>query len=214
MVSVHCLDESIAMRKEQGQMVDIFSWNTYTRSEELSRDQKNARIQQLLTQADVVYDGVCNKKFLLLSNAVSSALGLVGICAVLVGLYSIITEFGVDVWSYLTPYIVGLGVFVAVVVVIVFALFVLHNSHVSFVITASTVEVIHAFIWKSRMVLPLNRIQHTASSQSIVARLLGYYTVQVACASSNLEIPGVSKEQAEQISSLLMAKVTDQSGDL
>jgi len=63
------------------------------------------------------------------------------------------------------------------------------------------------------IVIPYNRVQHVALHEGFISRSFGLATVQVFTAggsSSDIEIPGIQKEQAENIKQLLMGKIQKQ----
>ncbi|RZJ68310.1 MAG: PH domain-containing protein [Flavobacterium sp.] len=60
------------------------------------------------------------------------------------------------------------------------------------------------------MVIPYNRIQHVALHEGAISRLFGLAKVEIFTAGGNqsdIEIPGIEKEQAENIKQLLMGKI-------
>lgn len=60
------------------------------------------------------------------------------------------------------------------------------------------------------IIIPYNRIQHVALHESFVSRMFGLTKVEIFTAgasSSDLEIPGIEKEEAENIKQLLMGKI-------
>ncbi|SCX92394.1 PH domain-containing protein [Flavobacterium caeni] len=60
------------------------------------------------------------------------------------------------------------------------------------------------------VVIPYNRVQHVALHEGWLSRMFGLATVQVFTAggsSSDIEIPGIDKTQAENIKQLLMGKI-------
>ncbi|NNT71739.1 PH domain-containing protein [Flavobacterium sp. IMCC34852] len=63
------------------------------------------------------------------------------------------------------------------------------------------------------MVIPYNRVQHVALHEGFIARFFGLAKVEIFTAggiSSDLEIPGIAKEEAENIKQLLMGKIQKQ----
>jgi|SRR5690606_12601173 len=63
------------------------------------------------------------------------------------------------------------------------------------------------------IVIPYNRIQHVALHEGLLSRYFGLAKVEVFTAggsSSDIEIPGIEKEQAENIKQLLMGKIQKQ----
>lgn len=60
------------------------------------------------------------------------------------------------------------------------------------------------------MVIPYNRIQHVALHEGFISRIFGLAKIEIFTAggsSSDIEIPGIAKEQAESIKQLLMGKI-------
>lgn len=63
------------------------------------------------------------------------------------------------------------------------------------------------------IVIPYNRVQHVSLHEGLVARYFGLAKVEIFTAggsSSDIEIPGIEKEQAENIKQLLMGKIQKQ----
>jgi uncharacterized protein len=63
------------------------------------------------------------------------------------------------------------------------------------------------------MVIPYNRVQHVALHEGLVSRYFGLAKVEIFTAggdSSDIEIPGIDKEEAENIKQLLMGKIQKQ----
>ena len=63
------------------------------------------------------------------------------------------------------------------------------------------------------MVIPYNRVQHVALHEGLIARFFGLAKVEIFTAggvSSDIEIPGIAKEEAENIKQLLMGKIQKQ----
>nr|WP_294776880.1 PH domain-containing protein [uncultured Flavobacterium sp.] len=63
------------------------------------------------------------------------------------------------------------------------------------------------------MVIPYNRVQHVALHEGFIARFFGLAKIEIFTAggvSSDLEIPGIAKEEAENIKQLLMGKIQKQ----
>ena len=60
------------------------------------------------------------------------------------------------------------------------------------------------------IVIPYNRIQHVSLHEGIVSRFFGLAKIEIFTAggsSSDIEIPGILKEEAENIKQLLMGKI-------
>ncbi|RZK06168.1 MAG: PH domain-containing protein, partial [Flavobacterium sp.] len=63
------------------------------------------------------------------------------------------------------------------------------------------------------IVIPYNRVQHVALHEGVVSRYFGLAKVEIFTAggsSSDIEIPGIEKGQAENIKQLLMGKIQKQ----
>lgn len=63
------------------------------------------------------------------------------------------------------------------------------------------------------MVIPYNRVQHVALHEGLISRYFGLAKVEIFTAggsSSDVEIPGIAKEEAENIKQLLMGKIQKQ----
>lgn len=68
----------------------------------------------------------------------------------------------------------------------------------------------HGIIATTTIVIPYNRIQHVALHEGFVSRFFGLATIEIFTAggsSSDIEIPGIEKQQAENIKQLLMGKI-------
>ena len=71
----------------------------------------------------------------------------------------------------------------------------------------------HGIIATNTIVIPYNRVQHVALHEGIISRYFGLATVEIFTAggsSSDIAIPGIAKEQAENIKQLLMGKIQKQ----
>ncbi|HEY4629252.1 MAG TPA: PH domain-containing protein [Flavobacterium sp.] len=71
----------------------------------------------------------------------------------------------------------------------------------------------HGIIATNIIVIPYNRIQHVALHEGLVSRYFGLAKIEIFTAggsSSDIEIPGIEKEQAENIKQLLMGKIQKQ----
>jgi membrane protein YdbS with pleckstrin-like domain len=68
----------------------------------------------------------------------------------------------------------------------------------------------HGIIATTTIIIPYNRVQHVALHEGFISRIFGLATIQIFTAggsSSDIEIPGIQKEQAENIKQLLMGKI-------
>lgn len=77
----------------------------------------------------------------------------------------------------------------------------------------------HDVLYKSGIIsntitiIPYSRIQHVALHEGIISRAFGLASVGVFTAGggdSDIEIPGIEKEQAQRIKQLLMSKLTEE----
>ena len=71
----------------------------------------------------------------------------------------------------------------------------------------------HGVIATNTIVIPYNRVQHVALHEGFISRYCGLAKIEVFTAggsSSDIEIPGIKKEQAENIKQLLMGKIQKQ----
>lgn len=63
------------------------------------------------------------------------------------------------------------------------------------------------------IVIPYNRVQHVALHEGVISRYFGLAKIEIFTAggsSSDIEIPGIAKEEAESIKQLLMGKIQKQ----
>lgn len=71
----------------------------------------------------------------------------------------------------------------------------------------------HGIVATNTLVIPYNRVQHVALHEGLLSRFFGLAKIEIFTAggsSSDIEIPGISKEQAENIKQLLMGKIQKQ----
>lgn len=71
----------------------------------------------------------------------------------------------------------------------------------------------NGIIATNTMVIPYNRVQHVALHEGLISRYFGLAKVEIFTAggsSSDIEIPGIAKEEAENIKQLLMGKIQKQ----
>ena len=71
----------------------------------------------------------------------------------------------------------------------------------------------HGIIATNTLVIPYNRVQHVALHEGLLSRFFGLAKIEIFTAggsSSDIEIPGIDKEQAENIKQLLMGKIQKQ----
>lgn len=71
----------------------------------------------------------------------------------------------------------------------------------------------HGIIATNTLVIPYNRVQHVALHEGLLSRIFGLARVEIFTAggtSSDVQIPGIDKVQAENIKQLLMGKIQKQ----
>ncbi len=71
----------------------------------------------------------------------------------------------------------------------------------------------YGIIATNTIVIPYNRVQHVALHEGFISRYFGLAKIEIFTAggsSSDIEIPGIEKEQAENIKQLLMGKIQTQ----
>ncbi|PKB18593.1 PH domain-containing protein [Flavobacterium sp. 5] len=71
----------------------------------------------------------------------------------------------------------------------------------------------HGIIATNTLVIPYNRVQHVALHEGLLSRFFGLASIEVFTAggsSSDIQIPGIAKVQAENIKQLLMGKIQKQ----
>jgi membrane protein YdbS with pleckstrin-like domain len=71
----------------------------------------------------------------------------------------------------------------------------------------------YGIIATNTIVIPYNRVQHVALHEGFVSRYFGLAKIEIFTAggsSSDIEIPGIQMEQAENIKQLLMGKIQKQ----
>lgn len=69
-------------------------------------------------------------------------------------------------------------------------------------------------ISETTTIIPYNRIQHVALHEGFISRMFGLASVEIFTAGggdSDIEIPGIEKEQAQKIKQLLMTKLSTES---
>lgn len=71
----------------------------------------------------------------------------------------------------------------------------------------------HGIIATNTIIIPYNRVQHVALHEGWLSRYFGLAKVEIFTAggsSSDIEIPGIEKEEAEKIKQLVMGKIQQQ----
>lgn len=68
----------------------------------------------------------------------------------------------------------------------------------------------YGIIATKTIIIPYNRIQHVSLHEGLLSRYFGLATIEIFTAggsSSDIEIPGILKDEAEKIKQLLMVKI-------
>ena len=71
----------------------------------------------------------------------------------------------------------------------------------------------NGIIATNTIIIPYNRVQHVALHEGLVSRYFGLASIEIFTAgesASDLDIPGIKKEAAENIKQLLMGKIQKQ----
>ena len=103
---------------------------------------------------------------------------------------------------------VGIGIAVLLLLVLFFAR--IGFTKKGFAFRQHDVLFRHGVIATNTLVIPYNRIQHVALHEGMISRFFGLAKIEIFTAggnSSDIEIPGIEKEQAENIKQLLMGKI-------
>ncbi len=106
-----------------------------------------------------------------------------------------------------------LGIVVLLVIVLVFFFSLLSYRKKGFAFRNHDVLYQSGIIATSTMVIPYNRIQHVALHEGLISRWFGLAKIEIFTAggnSSDIEIPGIERAQAEDIKQLLMGKIQKQ----
>lgn len=108
---------------------------------------------------------------------------------------------------------IQLGSAVVVVSLLILFLSVLGFKKKAYAFRTHDVIFRSGIIATNTMVIPYNRVQHVALHEGFVSRLFGLAKVEIFTAGGNasdIEIPGIAKEEAENIKQLLMGKIQKQ----
>ena len=106
-----------------------------------------------------------------------------------------------------------IGVILALIVFLVVFFSLLSFKKKGFAFRNHDVIYRSGIIATNTMVIPYNRVQHVALHEGLVSRYFGLAKVEIFTAggsSSDIEIPGIAKEEAENIKQLLMGKIQKQ----
>jgi membrane protein YdbS with pleckstrin-like domain len=113
----------------------------------------------------------------------------------------------------ITPYIFQIGIGYAVLLLLVLFFSRMSFKKKGFAFRNHDVLFRHGIIATNTLVIPYNRVQHVALHESLISRFFGLAKIEIFTAggsSSDIEIPGIAKDQAENIKQLLMGKIQKQ----
>lgn len=113
----------------------------------------------------------------------------------------------------LSPFVSQLSIGFAVLVLLVLFFSRISFKKKGFAFRTHDVLFRHGIIATNTLVIPYNRVQHVALHEGLISLFFGLAKIQIFTAggaSSDIEIPGIAKEQAENIKQLLMGKIQKQ----
>jgi len=113
----------------------------------------------------------------------------------------------------LTPFIFEFSIVYLVLLVIVIFFSRLSFKKKGFAFRNHDVLFRHGMIATNTLVIPYNRVQHVSLHEGLISRIFGLAKIEIFTAggsSSDIMIPGIKKEQAENIKQLLMGKIQKQ----
>ena len=143
------------------------------------------------------------KKVVLLNVSVFSVIAIIG--------FSALVFFNKGEFTQTNMLSIGLALLIAIALVFFFSLLSFRKK--GFAFRNHDVLYRSGIIATSTMVIPYNRIQHVALHEGLISRYFGLAKIEIFTAgghSSDIEIPGIAKAQAEDIKQLLMGKIQKQ----
>ncbi len=123
-----------------------------------------------------------------------------------VSVYAIVLQNMEETVTYRLP--IGLGIVFLFVIITLFAR--IGFTKKEFAFRQHDVLFRHGVIATKTLVIPYNRVQHVALHEGIISRYYNLAKIEIFTAggnSSDIEIPGIEKQQAENIKQLLMGKI-------
>jgi uncharacterized protein len=112
-----------------------------------------------------------------------------------------------------TKFSIQLGIATAIVSICILLYSIISFKKKAFAFRNHDVIFRSGVIATNTMVIPYNRVQHVALHETFISRFFGLAEVEIFTAggsSSDIEIPGIAKEEAENIKQLLMGKIQKQ----
>nr|WP_315202820.1 PH domain-containing protein [uncultured Flavobacterium sp.] len=113
----------------------------------------------------------------------------------------------------LSPFVTELSIVYVVLLLLVLLLSRISFRKKGFAFRTHDVLFRHGIIATNTLVIPYNRVQHVALHEGLLSRFFGLAKIEIFTAggsSSDIQIPGIAKEQAENIKQLLMGKIQKQ----
>ena len=133
------------------------------------------------------------------------------------GLFFVLIAVGVGVVlsfnEELFPFVFEISIIYLVLLLLVVFMSRISFSKKGFAFRTHDVLFRHGIIATNTLVIPYNRVQHVALHEGLLSRFLGLAKIEIFTAggsSSDIQIPGIEKEQAENIKQLLMGKIQKQ----
>ena len=138
-------------------------------------------------------------------------IGLLGTIAMLVLIPTVVSMFKPEFFSGRIWLILGIIIPIFSILLVVFSSIGFKKK--GFAFREHDVLYRYGIIATNTIVIPYNRVQHVALHEGLVSRYFGLAKIEIFTAggsSSDIEIPGIEKEQAENIKQLLMGKIQKQ----
>lgn len=138
-------------------------------------------------------------------------ISLVRIIAIVILIPIVLSIFKPEFFSGRVLLILGIVVLLFSILLVVFSIIGFKKK--GFAFREHDVLFRHGIIATNTIVIPYNRVQHVALHEVLISRYFGLAKIEIFTAggsSSDIEIPGIEKEQAENIKQLLMGKIQKQ----
>ena len=106
-----------------------------------------------------------------------------------------------------------LGVLIPILSILIIVFSIIGFQKKGFAFREHDVLFRHGVIATNTIVIPYNRVQHVALHEGFMSRFFGLAKIEIFTAggsSSDIAIPGIAKEEAENIKQLLMGKIQKQ----
>ena len=133
------------------------------------------------------------------------------------GLFFVLIAVGVGVVvsfnEELFPFVFEISIIYLVLLLLVVFMSRISFNKKGFAFRTHDVLFRHGIIATNTLVIPYNRVQHVALHEGLLSRFFGLAKIEIFTAggsSSDIQIPGIEKEQAENIKQLLMGKIQKQ----